>query len=422
MSTNAAITEQVSYAPEAPAVLVPRINIHVFTTTQQTGQAMQQASVDRRLSRAHVTIQMGGIAAAVQVYQGQPTPNLLVVECGGGREQVMAELGTLAEVCQPDTKVIVIGHVNDVVLYRELIRQGISEYVVAPIGSVQFIETVSGLYTDPKAAPLGRILAFVGSKGGVGSSTIAHNVAWQLSNTHSMETVLTDLDLAFGTASLNFNQETSGNIMEALSAPDRVDATLIDRLMTKLGTKLNLLNGPGGVERDFSIEAHAVESLLNTVRTSAPVVVVDCPNIWTPWIKYTLLSADEIIVTATPELPSLRNAKSLIDLLKQQRPNDKPPRLIINQAGVPKRPEIPVADFIKALGVEALAVIPYDPQTFGTAQGNGQMIFEVGPKTKSAEALRNITQSFLGTPKTGKPEKKKGGSFFSKLSLKKKQG
>jgi pilus assembly protein CpaE len=366
---------------------------------------------------------MGGIAAAVQVYQNQPTPNLLVVECEGGRDKVMAELGSLAEVCQPDTKVIVIGHVNDVVLYRELIRQGISEYIVAPIGPIQFIETVAGLYADPKAAPLGRIIAFVGAKGGVGSSTIAHNIAWALSNTHSMDTVLTDLDLAFGTASLNFNQETTGNIMEALGAPDRVDSTLIDRLMTKLGAKLNLLNGPGGVERDFSIEAHAVESVLNIVRSSAPIVIVDCPNVWAPWVKYTLLSADEIIVTATPELPSLRNAKSMIDLLKQQRPNDKPPRLIINQAGVPKRPEIPVADFSKALGIEALAVIPYDPQTFGTAQGNGQMIFEVGPKSKAAEALRNMAQSFATPNKVSNPGKKKGMSIFSKLPLlKKKQG
>jgi pilus assembly protein CpaE len=422
MNTNAAAVETPHNGNDALAILVPRINIHVFATTQQTGSAMQQASIDRRLSRAHMTIQMGGIAAAVQVYQGQPTPNLLAVECEGGRDKVMAELAQLAEVCQPDTKVIVIGHINDVILYRELVRQGISEYLVAPVGSMQFIETVGGLYADPKAAPLGRILAFVGAKGGVGSSTIAHNVAWSLSNTHSLETVLTDLDLAFGTASLNFNQEASGNIMEALSAPDRVDATLIDRLMTKLGAKLNLLNGPGGVERDFTIESHAVESVLNIVRTSAPIVIVDCPNVWAPWVKYTLLNADEIIITATPELPSLRNAKSMIDLLKAQRPNDRPPRLIINQAGVPKRPEIPVADFAKALGTEPLAVIPYDPQTFGTAQGNGQMIFEVGPKTKSAEALRNITQSFMATSKSAKTEKKKGGSFFAKLSLKKKQG
>jgi pilus assembly protein CpaE len=246
-------------------------------------------------------------------------------------------------------------------------------------------------------------------------------LAWIVSLYIKYHTTLTDLDLAFGTASLNFNHDAAGNIFEALSAPDRVDNTLIDRLMSKVSDKLNLLNGPGGVERDYPLDPHAVENVLNVVRYSSPLVVVDCPNVWTPWVKYTLLNADELVITATPELPSLRNAKSLIDLLRQQRPNDRPPRLIINQVGVPKRPEIPVAEFAKALGVEATAIIPYDPQSFGTAQGNGQMIFEVAPKSKAAESLRALANSFVGGAKPAKPEKKSMSSIFSSLPLLKKK-
>jgi pilus assembly protein CpaE len=403
-----------------PVALVPRINVHVFADNQQTAEVVQAASIDRRMARAHVTIQLGGIPGAVQVFSGQPTPNLLIVETHGAREQVLAELAPLAEVCQPDTKVVIIGHVNDVILYRELMRQGISEYLVAPVSIMALIETIAGLYSDPKAAPLGRVVSFVGCKGGVGSSTIAHNIAWQVSQVHSVETVITDLDLAFGTASLNFNHDAGGGIFEALSQPDRVDATLIDRLMTKLGDKLNLLNSVSGVERDFSIEAHAVETVLNTVRLSSPMIIVDVPNIWAPWIKYTLLNSDDVFVTATPELPSLRNAKSLIDLLRQQRPNDKPPRLILNQVGVPKRPEIPPAEFAKALGLEPSAIIPYDPHTFGTAQGNGQMLHEVAAKSKAAEAVTGIANLIAGGPKATKPQKSGLGSLFKNLSMKKK--
>jgi pilus assembly protein CpaE len=421
MSSTAPILETAQPAGDFPVALVPRINIHAFPMTQATATAIQQANIDRRMSRAHLTIQLGGIPAAVQIFQNQATPNLLIVESNGGRDHVMAELASLAEVCQPETKVIVVGHLNDVVAYRELMKQGISEYIVAPFTSLQLIETVANLYTDPKAAPLGRILAFIGAKGGVGSSSIAHNVAWHLSNVNSIETTLTDLDLAFGTASLNFNHEGQGNIFEALSQPDRVDNTLIDRLMSKLGDKLNLLNGPGGVERDYPLEPHSVENLLNVVRQSSPIVVVDCPNIWSPWVKYTLLNADELIITATPELPSLRNAKSIIDLLKQQRPNDRPPRLIVNQVGVPKRPEIAPQEFAKALGVELTAVIPYDPQSFGTAQGNGQMMFEVAAKSKATEALKELANSFVGGAKAPKIEKKSMGSLFSSLSLRKKK-
>ena len=152
-------------------------------------------------------------------------------------------------------------------------------------------------------------------------------------------------------SSLNFNQDISNGILDALGQPDRIDATLLERLLTKLGDKLSLLSGPGGVDRDFNVEAHAIETILGAMRGNVPCIVVDVPNMWAPWIKYTLIHADQVIITATPELASLRNAKNLIDLLKQARPNDAAPKLILNQVGVPKRPEIPAAEFAKAIGV-----------------------------------------------------------------------
>ena len=388
---------------------VPRISIGVFCDNQQTGQTAQAASIDRRMSKAHTTIQLGGIASAVQVYQSEPTPNVVVVESHGDRTQIMAELSRFSEVCQPTTKVIVVGHVNDVVLYRDLIKNGVSEYLVAPITALQLIETIGHLYSDPKAAPLGRIVAFVGSKGGVGSSTIAHNIAWAVSQRLNIETVITDLDLPFGTSALNFNQDGGGGIFEALAQPDRVDATLVDRLMTKLGNKLSLLNGPSGIDREVSIDALAVETVLNVVRHSAPLIAVDVPNIWAPWVKHTLLNADEVIITATPELPSLRNAKNLVDLLKAGRPHDRHPRLVLNQVGVPKRPEIPASEFGKAIGIDPSAIIPHDPQSFGLAQGNGQMLFEVAPKSKSAELLLDFASLIAGTQQ--KPTKSAKSAF-----------
>ncbi|MFT3673619.1 AAA family ATPase [Aestuariivirga sp.] len=420
MNTAMQTSPQMAAPHDELVALVPRVDIHIFCETQETGQAIQVASGDRRMSRAHVTIQLGGIAAAVQVYQSQPTPNVLVVETHGSRDQVMAELARLAEVCQATTKVVVIGHVNDVILYRELVKAGISEYMVAPVTSVSFIEAIANLFSDPKAAPLGRIVSFVGAKGGVGSSTIAHNIGWALSQRQNIDTIITDLDLAFGTAALNFNQDGAGGIMDALAQPDRVDSTLIDRLMTKLGSKLSLLNGPSTVDRDLSIEAHSVETILNVVRYSAPLVIVDVPNMWAPWIKYTLLNSDEIIITATPELPALRNAKNLVDMLKAARPNDKPPRLILNQVGVPKRPEIPVNDFAKAIGIQPSAVIPHDPQSFGMAQGNGQMVFEVAPKSKSAEVLGDFARNLAGNQKAT-ADVKKSSSLLAKLPLFKKK-
>lgn len=397
--------------------LIPRVNIHAFCDNQQTAEVMQSASADRRMSRSHVTIQLGGIMAAVQVYQGQATPNVLMVESHGSRDAILSELSQLAQVCQATTKVVVIGHINDVILYRELMRQGVAEYLVAPLHQLQVIETIANLYRDPKAEPVGKVMAFVGAKGGVGSSTLAHNIAWQMSKRFGTDTVITDLDLAFGTAGLNFNLDPSGGMIDALGQPDRVDSTFIDRLLTKLGDKLSLLSAPGGVDREFNIEAHAVETILNAVRGSVPCVIVDVPNLWAPWIKHTLVHADQVIITATPELASLRNTKNLVDMLKLARPNDRPPRVVINQFGVPKRPEIPPAEFGKALGIDIACVIPHDPHSFGLAQSNGQMLFEVAPKSKAAEAIAGLAQILAGTEKQVKPAKFSLSPFLDKLPL-----
>ncbi len=397
--------------------LIPRVNIHAFCDNQQTAEVVQSASADRRMSRSHVTIQLGGIMAAVQVYQGQATPNVLMVESHGSRDAILSELSQLAQVCQATTKVVVIGHINDVILYRELMRQGVAEYLVAPLHQLQVIETIANLYRDPKAEPVGKVMAFVGAKGGVGSSTLAHNIAWQMSKRFGTDTVITDLDLAFGTAGLNFNLDPSGGMIDALGQPDRVDSTFIDRLLTKLGDKLSLLSAPGGVDREFNIEAHAVETILNAVRGSVPCVIVDVPNLWAPWIKHTLVHADQVIITATPELASLRNTKNLVDMLKLARPNDRPPRVVINQFGVPKRPEIPPAEFGKALGIDIACVIPHDPHSFGLAQSNGQMLFEVAPKSKAAEAIAGLAQILAGTEKQVKPAKFSLSPFLDKLPL-----
>jgi pilus assembly protein CpaE len=405
-------------------ILLPRISIAAFADNDQSLAVFNSAAKDRRAQRTHFVAHSGGIPAACRMYQSEPTPNVLIVETHGQREQVLMELSGLAEVCQPETKVIVVGHANDIILYRELIRQGISDYIVAPIPPVTLLESISSVYADPKATPLGRVISFIGTKGGVGSSTLAHNIAWHFSQKQSIETVITDLDLAYGTAGLNFDiKETAGSgILEALAQPDRVDGTLIDRIMNKIGDKLNLLGAPGGVDRELNVDAHAVQAIINTLRTSSPMIVVDVPYLWSPWIKHTLLSSDEIIITATPELPSLRNAKSIMDHLKQIRHNDRQPRLIINQVGIPKRPEIKVSDFASALGMDPIAVIAHDPQTFGTAQGNGKMLMEIAPKAKVSETIAAIAAGLTGTKDL--QTRKQSSSFMGKLPFlnRKKQG
>jgi len=396
---------------------VPRISIHAFCEFPDTGSALQRAAADRRLSKAHLQVQLGGIAAAIEHYTGQVTPNLLIVETRLTGNEALGELDALAEVCDAATKVIVVGRVNDVSLYRELMRRGASEYLVAPLQPLQLIEVISGLYTDRDAAPIGRVIAFVGARGGSGSSTLSHNVGWCIAEEQHIETTIIDLDLAFGTVGLDFNDESSQGVADALSAPERLDDVLLDRLLLKRGDHLSLFTAPAALERDYDAIPESYEAVIDAVRQSCPCVILDLPHGWSPWIRASLLAADEIVVVATPDLTSLRNAKNLIEIVKNARPNDQSPRLVLNQVGQPKRPEIPPKDFAETMGIQPSAVLPFDPALFGQAANNGQMLLETAPKSAISESVRRLSRTLTG--RDGAAASKSGSSIFSFLKGKK---
>jgi len=373
-------------------VSVPRIAIHVFAERQDTLAAAERAGQDRRLSRATTQIRIGGVAAAVEAYQHEPTPPLIVVECMKDPETLLWEVDQLAEVCDAGTKVVVVGATNDILLFRELMRRGVSEYLVAPLQPLQLISAIGGLFADPAQPFVGRSIAFVGARGGAGSSSVAHNTAYAMSERIGANTVIVDYDLPFGTAGLDFNQDPLSGVADALGQPDRLDPVLLDRMMVRCTDKLSLFAAPATLDVDWDISPEAFEEVTTQIRGTAPFVVLDLPHLWSGWMRRTLIAADEVVVVATPDLASLRNAKNMIDLIRQGRPNDAPPRLVLNQVGVPGRPEIPAKDFGAALGIHPSLIIPFDPKVFGAAANNGQMILDAGGKSKAAEAFQTLAQ------------------------------
>ncbi|CAN5264521.1 AAA family ATPase [soil metagenome] len=375
---------------------LPRVTLQAFCETPGVAATMQAAIADRRMDKAHARIQMGGPAAAVEAFRAAPTPNIIVLETVSDPATLVGHLDKLSESCDPGTKVVVIGHVNDVQLYRDLIRRGVSEYLIAPLGTLDVLRTLSELYVSSGARNLGRVIAVMGAKGGVGSSTVAHNVAWAIARNLDASTVIVDLDIAFGTAGLDFNQDPPQGVAEAVFAPERLDANMLDRLLSRCSDNLALLAAPAMLDRTLDLPEDAFEQLFDLLRATVPCVVLDVPHVWSGWVRRALINADEVVVVAGPELASLRNAKNLIDLARANRPNDSGARLVLNQVGMPKRPEIDAAEFSKALGVEVLTSIPFDAQLFGTAANNGQMIAEVQPNGKIAEAFVQIASNLTG--------------------------
>jgi pilus assembly protein CpaE len=391
----------------APA---PRVSMQAFCETLETAAAVQSAGEDRRLGKAHLTVQMGGMAAAIEAYHTVPTPNVIILETEG-RSDILAGLDQLATVCDPGTRVVVIGSANDVAPYRELVRRGVNDYVIGPVEPLDVVRSICSLFSASEAVAVGRMIAIVGAKGGVGASTIAHNVAWAIARDLALDSVVIDLDLAFGTAGLDYNQDPLQGIANAVFSPDRLDTAVMDRLLSKCTDHLSLLAAPATLERVYDFGEQAFDSIFDTLRMTTPCIVLDVPHQWSAWTKRALVGADDILIVAEPDLANLRNAKNMLNILKAARPNDREPLYCLNQVGMPKRPEIDASEFAKAIESQPIAAIPFDSRMFGTAANNGQMIAEIAAGHRSTKMLLQIARRLTGRGETKKPR----GSFLSPI-------
>ena len=374
--------------------------------------------MDRRLERSTTEVKTGGIDAAVLQYNDSSTPDLIVVESSGTGEDLVEKIDSLADVCDPGTQVMLLGNITDVAVYRALMQQGVSDCLIPPYDSKQIFSVIEAICAEPSERPLGRVISFMGSKGGVGSSTMAHNVAWCLAEQFSDDVAVLDLDIAFGTLALAFNVDPQQGVADALVQPDRVDEMLLERFMAKQGDHINLLIAPGSLDSEPSIDIESFDVLLNLIRRTAPFVVIDLPHTWAPWTRHILMGSDEIVVTSTLDLAALRDTKSLYDNLAPQRQNDEPMRIVVNHVGAYRKTELSVKDYESAVGVDPTLAVVHDPVLFGTASNNGQMVPEVNKRSKVSEGLRALA---LTVSNREAPKKSSGGGGFSLFSKKGKE-
>jgi pilus assembly protein CpaE len=382
----------------APA---PRVSVQAFCVTQETAAAVRSAGEDRRLGKAHLTIQMGGVATAIETYRTVPTPNVIILETEAASD-ILVGLDQLATVCDAGTRVVVIGTVNDVAPYRELVRRGVNDYVIGPVDTLGVVRSICSLFSASESITVGRIIAIVGAKGGVGASTIAHNVAWATARSLALDSVVIDLDLAFGTASLNYNKDPLQGIANAVFAPDRPDTAFMERLLAKCTDHLSLLAAPATLDQVYDFGEQAFDAIYDTLRMTTPCIVLDVPHQWSAWTRRALVGADDILVVAEPDLANLRNTRNLMNMLRASRPNDRAPLYCLNQVGTPRRPEINPREFAKTVESAPVATIPFDSRMFGTAANNGQMIAEISANHRTTEMFSQIARRLTGRGETKK--------------------
>lgn len=383
-----------------------RFSIEAFPLTKETEAAFEGLTAQREFARSKVTVHFGGLARAVKHYVDNPSPQVIIVEEAGGPEDIQKGLEALAEVVEPGRKVIVVGGINDVQAYRRLISQGVSEYLVAPVSSEDVAAAIIACVKDPGSVARGRVVSFIGARGGVGSSTLAVNMAWTLAELTQEAVIAIDLDLNFGTMGLSLNLDPKQSVADALTDSDRIDSVLVERTMMEHGPNLSVLSTAGSLKELVPPSAEAVERLIDICRTMAPFVVVDLPRRWNAWVTGTLLQSDEVVIVASPDLANLRDARQLVEWQKSRRSNAAT-KLVISKSDAAKRNQLSTKDFQDTLGIAPSLSIGFDATLFAQLMNNGQMIGEGAKAHKMNEQLRQFARQ-LGARRGIAKESAKG--------------
>lgn len=393
-------TEFAPAAGSVPAIppLCP-LTLAAFSTTAATRQALASLAASHPMARVRMTLAEGGIAAAIAACDAAPSPQFLIVEDDGAQDALLSGLDTLAEVCEAGTRVIVIGAQNDIGLYRDLMRRGISEYLPAPVTMAGLLRCLSDLTATPGALRRGQVHAFIGTGGGAGSSTLALNVAWLIGRARHGAARLIDLDLGFGTAGLNLALDAPRGLAEALAAGERLDGQLLDALLARVDDALRVLPLTDGSAQDQAEpDAAALDHLIDLARDGAAHVALDLPCPRTATARRALVNADHVILTASPDLAGLKNATAILSLLRSLRPDAEAPFLVLNKTGMSRRPEISAKDFSAALGLPVTAGVAFDPRGVTQAANAGRVYVAGRRGAAAAQALRPLVQALSGQP------------------------
>ena len=391
-----------------------RISAGAFLNSKESAEAVEALKEDRLFLRSSIESHEGGIDAACTYLSDHPTPALLIVESAAQGDSLYEQLGKLADVCAPGTQVILIGAQNDVELYRNLIKEGIADYLIGPVTDSQLKASIADIFKDKDIEKTARVIAFAGVTGGVGSSVLSHNTAFELAKAYGEDVILVDMDLSYGTAALVFNLQPRQTIVDALTQTGRLDETLVEQFLVPYEEKLSVLASPSSLGLGLRMTGESIDVVMGMVKRMADFVVVDVPHAWEPWVSEVLAGVDDLILVARPDLTNLRNAKNLVEYFGPMRGPDAPTRLVFNQVGAAKRSDLSDKDFTDALAKVPTISIPYDPEGFGRALNNGEMMSKASARSKATKAIEELAKIVGAREAADEGEKKSSFALFKK--------
>ncbi len=339
----------------SPRAAAGRLPLMAFVDAE-TERVLQESAV--MLGRC--AIMRGGIGKATEYLNQQRSPQLLIVDISGA-DMPLSQVHTLADVCEPGTDVVALGDRDSVGLYRDLIEAGVSNYIVKPLTRDLLTKLLAPKTANvPKVSlKLGKVVAFTGARGGVGTTTLAANLAWNLANRQGRRVALVDLDLQSGDCALLFNIENTPGFRDALANPLRLDHLLLDRIMTRVGERLSVLGSEEPLEANIQVTAAATDTLFAALRTQFHYIIVDVPRISAPAYRRALEMADRRVIVVDQTMRSMRDAVRLAGLFDDADPRNV---FVVNRVGETGTAGLTLKSVETVLQVRPASLIPFAPK------------------------------------------------------------
>ena len=347
-----------------------RARLLVFAADAATENALREGLADGL--RGAGDFHRGSLRNAIAALHKMPSPQALIVDLADD-DSALSQLAELAELVEPSVQVFAIGRNATVEFYREVTRGlGVKEYLAKPVHRDMVRRHFLPYLVDEPAAPenitSGRTICITGSRGGVGATTIAANLAWHFGVKANRHTVLLDPDLHLGSAAMLLDTPTGNGLRVALEAPERIDTLFVERAATPVAERLHVLAGEVRLGDRIAYADDCAATLLDALCARYAVIVADTPAQALP-LYYDLLDmAHQRVIVAIPTLASLRDTKRLLAM---------PPGLgqrgralvVLNRVGL--RGGLSRKQVEDALGIKVDIVIPYMPRLVENAASMG---------------------------------------------------
>ena len=345
----------------APKIAAGRLPLMAFVDAESE-RVLQESST---MFGRHL-IQKGGIEKAIDYLTAQRSPQLLIVDISGV-DMALTQIQTLAEVCEPGTDVVAIGDRDSVALYRDLVEAGVSNYIVKPLTRDLVAKLLGPKNTAVKPSlKLGKVLAFTGARGGVGTTTMTANLAWHLANRQGRRVALVDLDLQNGDCALLFNTPITPGFWDALHNPLRLDHILLDRIMTQVGERLFVIAAQEPLDANIQFNASAIDALFSVLRSQFHYIIVDVPHVLSPAYRRALDMADRRIIVVDQTMRSMRDAVRVTNLFNDGMP-DQRTSFVVNRVGEAGANALSMQDVEMVLQAKPASLIPFAPKLVAPA-------------------------------------------------------